>query len=144
MKSDKPKLFSLAGCTIFFGVPLSGFGDGSAMEAEAAKPAAESTVGADGSVAWAQTDDGGDYLIKIKIRLLQTAGANADLTTILEAQRQPGGPFFPFLFKDQNGLDAIKCTSARIMGPPKMARGAKIETQEWTLEGVGRIFAGGN
>ncbi len=145
--SESGKTFNLKGCTIGYVVPLSGFGEGSAIEIEPVGDSFVTVTGVDGSMAFSYT---AEKAFKMMIKLLSTSLANAVLSAaymadITALDLGKGGIVLPFVFKDNNGVDTFFSPKARIIKPPKIVRGSKVETQEWNLVGAdGRIFLGGN
>jgi len=129
-------IINLKGHTIVFGgPPLSGFGDGSALEVEW-DPEFTSGSGVDGTMAVSYT---GAKHGKAKLKLLQSAIANAQLSSIHAAnvanlQAGGGGFFLPFLCKDNNGADIIQAARALIIGKPKYALSNTPQSREWELE----------
>lgn len=139
-------IVNLKGHTIAFGMPITGFGDGSALEIEI-PPDINKTVGVDGTVMYAWT---GDESFKVKLKLMQCSLGNAWLSSLRAqniAYMKAGGPgfFLPFIVKDNNGGDVITAGRGIIAKAPNYTLSNTPQSREWEIEcAEGTVFLGGN
>lgn len=135
------KSYSLLGCTIDFGGPLKGFGEGDAITIAPTSDSFTLTEGVDGTAVLSAT---GSEAFTIKVKLLHTSLANALMSALWVASKQAGGLFVPFLYRDNASVDVFTSPRAMITRPPDLVRSNKPSTQEWSITaGNGVLFLGG-
>jgi hypothetical protein len=111
----------------------SGFGEGGAIKLEQQDPDFVNKVGSDGTVARSKTNK---RLTKVTITLLQTAKANAALSTLNNVDRAAsnGAGVAPILIRDRQGLSVFAGGEAWIEGPPQSVEyGTEATDREWVL-----------
>lgn len=112
------------------GIKLSGFADGTFVEADRDGDSFTKHVGADGEVARsANADKSGT----VKVTLLQTAAANDLLSAELtkdELTRANTGSVF---VKDLMGRTLVVGADAWLLRPAKVTLGKEVEGREWTI-----------
>jgi hypothetical protein len=89
-------------------------------------------IGADGKMAIARSANKSGEIV---IKLMQTSPTNHVLLEIFTLQQQKGGRFIPIqvLFQDVNRQDRAAAVAGYIKNLPEIARGAGVNTQEWTV-----------
>ena len=128
------------------GNPISGWGEGDALDIEPMGDSWTTTVGGDGDIVRSFT---GQKTFNITLRLLSTSTSNDVLSALHVADTsiaKAGGPGLPFSFfaKDINGTSLFAFTSAWITKLPKYTRANAQKDREWTLCATdGAIFIGG-
>ncbi len=126
----------------FQGVNITGFMDGTFVEAERDEDAFTKAVGATGDVARTRNLNKGG---KITVTLMATAGANDMLAAMLAIDEGIGIGYGPFQIKDLSGT--MQCFSAQtwIQKSPKIERAKESGSCVWVFDCAElEIFAGGN
>lgn len=147
--AEETKVYDLPEVTCnFLGIPLDalgGWGDGGGIEIEYEGDSFTTKMGADGSCVRSKT---GDNRAKVKLTLLQTAGANGLLSAVLNLDRKAtnGAGVGPMLIRDRQGLTVIQGTKCWIIGRPKTVKfGQSAENLEWLIQITdSEDFFGGN
>lgn len=134
--------FSLQNCSILFGAPLDGFGEGDAIAIEPMGDRWVSTVGTSGDRLRVDTGEKG---YTVKVSLLQSSASNAILSaTFIADTETPGGILLPFTFKDPNSNDVFFSPKAYIVAMPSIARSNAGKSHVWTIHALeGIAFFGG-
>ncbi len=135
--SEEAKVYDLAEVTCnFAGIPLDqlgGWGDGGGIEVTFDGPQFEDRKGADGSVVRSKTYE---QRATVKLILLQTAGANAVLSAMLNADLKGtnGAGIGPILVRDRQGLTVIAGPKAWIKArPATVPFKGTAENLEWEI-----------
>lgn len=147
--AEETKVYDLGEVTCnFLGIPLDslgGWGDGGGIEIEFEGDSFEDKKGADGSVVRSKTYE---QRATVKLTLLQTAGANAVLSGVLNLDRKAsnGAGVGPLLIRDRQGLTVIAGTKCWVKGSPKTVKfGQSAENLEWMIRiSDAEDFIGGN
>ena len=134
--------FDLNACSIIYGAPLTGFGEGSAIKITQLGPSYVSTRGTSGKRIRVKTGEKG---FSIEVSLLQNSASNAILSALKTADlNTPGGILLPFAFKDSLSADVFISPKAWIMQWPDFDRSDKASSMLWKLECMDGIpFYGG-
>lgn len=147
--AEDTKVYDLGEVTCnFLGIPIDqmgGWGDGGGIEIEYDGDSFSDKMGADGTVVRSKTYDNRST---VKLTLLQTAGANAVLSGMLNLDRKAsnGAGVGPCMIRDRQGLTVIAGTKCWIKGRPKTVKfGAAAENLEWLIRiSDTEDFIGGN
>lgn len=117
------------------GVPITGFAEGSFIDAEFDTDAATMTEGADGNAAVAMKK--GMRKGTVTLRLMQTALANNLLNTYLKAQQGAAfaGAFPNFQVLNMQGGERVSMPRAVIAKEPQISYSDGIEAREWKIVG---------
>lgn len=140
--SEETKSFDLSQVAVsYLAVPLDGgYGDGAAIKFEKVKPDVVTKEGADGSVAFSETNS---RQWKVTLTFLSTSTANAKLSAI--KQLPAAAAIGPFAVADLSGASTFLSPKARIETWPNFELGAEPTNVEWSFicaECV--VFWGGN
>jgi hypothetical protein len=109
---------------------VTGFADGTFIEAERTTDSFKPVVGADGEGAWLAS---ADRSATLKCSLLQTSLSNDALSASLaldELTKLGGGPL---MLKDAGGGTLISFPYARLIKPAAVKDGKEIDAREWTF-----------
>lgn len=147
--AEVTKVYDLGDVTVnFLGIPIDqmgGWGDGGGVEIEYDSDSFEDKKGADGSVVRSKTYDD---RATVKLILLQTAGANAVLSGMLNLDKKAsnGAGVGPCMIRDRQGLTVITGTKCWIKGRPKtVSFKGSAENLEWLIRiSDSEDFIGGN
>lgn len=132
-----PKLFVLT----YGADTISGFADGTWLQIEEMGDGTVSESGADGDVARAMSTD---ERVSVTMTLQQTSASNDALTWYYQSDKDTGGNFpQPFMVKDLRGT-TMASGIGWVTKIPEASYSKGLETREWILEGVGKIFVGGS
>ena len=132
-------------CTLVaFGIPISGYADGTFISVEFNEDSFSLTVGADGDACRAKTSN---KSARMTITLLQSSASN-DLLSAVHASdilTPSGDGIGPFMLKDNSGRTLCAAEKAWIVKPPTTAFSREVESREWVLETDAMIsHVGGN
>jgi len=150
MSAETTKVYDVVEVTCNLGgIPLDqlgGWGEGDeTMSVERDSEAFTDKVGADGSVTRSPTHDN---RATVTLNLMQTAGANAVLSTLVTGDMNApnGAGVVPFMLRDRQGLSLVTATKAWLLGPPKkLTFGPQAGNNQWKIRlADSTIFAGGN
>jgi hypothetical protein len=135
MASNRVSTYSADELTISLAGLLLGDGiaDGDFITIETAAEDFVATVGSDGEVARAKTNN---RMATVKIKLLQTSLANNRLSTLRQTDIDTpnGAGIGEFQIRDRSsGVLCCKAPKAWIEKPPSLVRGREIATNEWTI-----------
>jgi len=121
---------------------VSGYSDGSFVEAEHTNDRITMKKGADGETARViSSDDSG----MITIRLQQTSASNDVLSSLFEIDIISFDGSFPIGIRDNQGNTLVSCGAAWIKKMPNVTFSNDVEDREWVIDcGSLAIFAGGN
>lgn len=125
------------------GVPMSGFADGTFISIEHDEPAFTKTVGADGEVSRAKSNN---KSATVTITLKQTSISNDILSGFGLADEASNGGVVPFMLREiGNGTTLVFAESAWIEEWPDLGYSKNIENREWKLAlAQCNRFIGGN
>ena len=138
VKTYDPKLVVLT----FMGIIISGYADGTFINAKASGPAFKHKKGADGSVDRVNTNT---WDLDIDVTLKQTANSNGDLSTIFLADKLSNAGKGELKIKDLNGTSLIFAPQAWITDGPDGAFSDDLTNRVWKLHtGPAEVFIGTN
>lgn len=150
MGAESAKVYDVIEVTCNLGgIPLDelgGWGEGEeTISVERDSEAFQDKIGSDGSVVRSPTHDN---RATVTLNLLQTAGANAILSTLVTGDMAApnGAGVVPFMLRDRQGLTLVIATKAWLLGPPKkLGFGPQATNNQWKIRlADSQIFAGGN
>jgi hypothetical protein len=124
----------------FHGLPITGFADGTFVNAERDSPSFSKKVGSDGEVARSKSADKSGT---IKLTLLQTAQANEILSAELERDELTGHNMGPVSIEDLFGSTLVAGAQAWIERPSPVAMGKEADSREWTIHVADMMIHGG-
>lgn len=127
----------------FGGVQLSGFADGTFVSIVPNDQAFAKTVGADGEVVRAKTND---YTYEVSITLLRTSDSNDYLSGIHITDKLTSKGALPLTITDLNGNTVFFVESAWIRQLPDAEDGKEIGERTWIFDTVqaDEYIVGGN
>lgn len=115
----------------FYGIPITGYADGSFVKVERDNESFTKMVGAGGEVARARSRSTGG---KITFTLMATSPCNDLLTAVWQADELAGTGVGPCFGKDLNGTTVIMAPYAWVSKPPAVEFAKEIGTREWVLD----------
>lgn len=120
------------------GVPITGFADGSFVQASFDTEAATMTEGADGFAAVAMKK--GNRKMTVALSLMQTSMANNVLQALLAAQQAAAfaGNYPSVVILNAQGGELVQIPRAIIGKEPDITYSGEIESREWKFIGQGR------
>lgn len=138
-----PKTFNPKDVVVIFGnAIISGFADGTFIEAERTEDAFTMSSGADGEVTRVGSANRSGT---ITITLAQSSASNSVLSQIAQRDELIGNGVLPLTIKDINGQTTIVSAFAWIRKLPTTGFSKDIETREWVLDCDRlELFVGGN
>lgn len=113
-----------------YGIPLSGFGDGTFITISKDKVTFATTETADGSIARLYTNS---QTYTISITLHRGSTSNDVLTKLWQLDEITQRGKFPLLIKDLSGTDLFFSTTTWIEGIPIMVEGTNFDIRTWVL-----------
>lgn len=118
---------------VAFGIPISGYADGTFVSVEQNEDSFSLSVGADGDACRAKTNNRSG---RITLTLLQSSLSNDLLTAqhALDILSPNGDGIGPFLMKDNSGRSLYAAEKAWIVKPATSAFGRDVESREWIIE----------
>ena len=125
------------------GVQITGFADGSMIDAEPNADLFSEKIGADGEVARARS---ADHTYKVTLSLQQVSPSNDYLSGVMLLDAAANLGVLPLIVSDLNGTTLLVFPAAYIKSKPKVADGKEINDRQWVLH-TGQIMAeniGGN
>lgn len=129
---------------VAFGIPITGYADGTFVSVEFNEDSFSLTVGTDGDACRAKTSN---KSARMTITLLQSSLANDLLSAVhaLDILTPSGDGIGPFLMKDNSGRTLFAAEKCWITKMPTTTFSREAESREWVLETDAMIaFAGGN
>lgn len=125
----------------FLGGILTGFADGTFIEAERNEDGFALVVGASGEAARAQSRNRSG---RITFTVLSTSPTNDFLSAIAAADELLGTGVGEFQMIELGGSTLLHASNAWIMKQPKIERGKEVSNVEWVIECESlEVFAGG-
>lgn len=110
---------------------ITGFEDSDdAVKVEPQSNLFNTTVGADGEATRSKTNN---FSAKVTLKLLKTSSANDILNQFYQADRLSNSGVFPFLLKDNNGVELHTAEKMWIEKAPAANRGTNAGINEWVL-----------
>lgn len=120
---------------------ISGYAEGTFINAEPLGDGVSSVSGADGETARAMS---ADRRWQVTLTLLQTSDSNKDLNSLANTDQASGGDgVFDLTLTDLRG-DTVGGGKAWVVSKPSFAFSTDIENREWVLEVHGDFNLGGN
>lgn len=124
------------------GAIISGFADGTYIEAERDEDSFMKKIGCDGQVARAKNANRGG---KITINLMQTSASNDTLSSFQQADELSGTGVVPVVLKDGSGRTLITAAAGWVKKPAKVTLAKEVEARQWVIDiGEFIVFVGGN
>ena len=125
------------------GIPMTGFGEGDAIEVAPVSELSTSKVGIDGDVTRSM---GTDRRCRITVRLMQSSPSNDVLSALVGVDQITGGRMFPVTVMDLLGRTLIVAAQCWIATRPTVTFGREATEREWTFEtgALSEWFAGGS
>ena len=115
----------------FGGLILSGWGDGEFLAVEYDEDAWTTTVGSDGEVARARSNND---VATATVTLLQTSDSNADLNALALRDKRDGSAALPFIAKDLKGNVVVSSEDAWIQKQPSMNYDREVTGRDWVFK----------
>ena len=126
----------------FFGVPLSGFADGTFISIAPAADRFTKAVGADGEVTRSKSSD---RTSEATLTLQQSSLSNDVLSGFLALDDLNNAGKGPLLIQDKGGTTVFFSAEAWIRTPPTQAYSKEVENRDWIFDtGQPEIFVGGS
>lgn len=110
---------------------MSGFGDGTYIEAERDEDSYMKKIGVDGEVSRAKNNNRGG---KITITLMQTSPANDSLSAFQQTDEQTGLGVFTAILRDLNGKTLVSSSDSWIKKPAKLVYAKEVQAWQWIIE----------
>lgn len=125
------------------GVPISGFADGTFVSVASDEDLYNKTVGADGEVSRARSNN---RAATVTLTLKQTSQSNDVLSAFAAADAASNGGVFPLMIKEiGTGSTLVFAQAAWIQAYPNVDYSKDIEDRAWVLAcGTLDRFVGGN
>lgn len=138
-----PKTFNPKDVVVIFGAAIiSGFADGTFIEAERSEDAFTMSSGADGEVTRVGSANRSGT---VTLTLAQSSASNDVLSLIAKGDELSGTGVLPLNIKDANGRTTIVSAFGWIRRVPSTSFSKDIETREWIIDCDRlQIFVGGN
>ena len=138
VKTYDPKNVSIS----LNGIPLNGFADGTFLTVEREEDAFNKTVGSDGIVSRAKSNNRSGMAT---LTLSQTSPSNDVLSSIALADELDNAGVGSFVVKDQLGTTKVFAGTAWVRKIASPSFGKEIENREWVIDlAQVDIFTGGN
>ena len=129
---------------VAFGIPISGFADGTFVSVEFNEDSFTLAVGTDGDACRSKTSN---KSAKMTMTLMQSSWTN-DLLSAVHASdilTPSGDGIGPFLMKDNSGRTLFAAEKCWITKMPTTTFSREVESREWVLETDAMVaHAGGN
>ena len=126
----------------FMGLVITGYAEGTFLNAKPSGPAFGHKKGADGSIDRVNKNN---LDLEIELTLKQTAPSNGDLSVIHQADKLLNTGKGPFKIKDLNGTTLVFAPEAWIEQAPDAAFGDDLTPRTWKFHtGPAEAFIGGN
>lgn len=129
---------------VAFGIPISGYADGSFVSVERNEDSFTLQVGTDGESCRSKSNNKSG---RVTVTLLQSSISNDLLSAqlALDELSPNGDGIGPFLMKDNSGRSLFAAEKAWIVKPPAAAFSRESESREWVIESADLVpFTGGN
>lgn len=128
---------------IIGGVPMSGLADGTFLTVAFDEPQFSKTVGADGEVSRAKSNN---YSATATLTLKQTSASNDVLSGFATADRETNAGVVPMMVKEiGSGRTLLFAEAAWVEQFPDVVYSKEVEDREWTLALANVTpFVGGN
>lgn len=122
--------------TNFFGIPITGYVEGTFIQVTTDGDGTTGVIGCDGEVV--RTIDPGSALKTVVITLLQSSDSNDSLSVIQNRDNQKGDGIGPLLITDLSGRTVLSSDEAWITKKADVTRGrsATDGANQWTLQCV--------
>lgn len=126
---------------VFLGIPISGFANGTFVEAERNEDTFTLTVGASGEGARARNRNKSG---QVTFTLLATSSSNDLLAAVAAADELNGTGSGPLFIKDRLGTTVAVAANAWVKKQPKIEYGKEVSDRQWVIECEAlEIFSGG-
>lgn len=129
---------------VFFGIPISGYADGTFISIEFNEESFSLSVGVDKEACRAKTNNDS---ARVTFTLMQSSICNDLLSAVhaVDKLSPSGDGIGPYLMKDNSGRTVNAAETAWIVKPPTQAYSREVESREWVLETDDmKAFVGGN
>jgi len=115
---------------VIFGVPISGYTDGTFIEVERSEPNSSHSTGADGTVGLTKS---ADKTGTFRVTLMQNSLANLILAGVQATQDQSDSDLIrgPITVTDPSGSIFVAIVNAHIQTPPGLSIGKEQEPRVW-------------
>lgn len=125
------------------GIPLTGYGEGDAIEIAPMSDLSTSKVGIDGDVTRSMSTD---RRCRLTVRLMQSSPSNDMLSALVGVDQITGGRMFPVTVMDLLGRTLVVAAQSWIATRPTVTFGREATEREWTFEtgSLSEWFAGGS
>lgn len=127
VKTYDPKLVTV----IFGGVPISGFADGTFVTVTPAAERFTKTVGADGEVSRAKSND---KTAEVALTLIQTSPSNDYLSSILAIDNASNLGKLPLQIVDLSGTTVQSWSEAWLKQPPDLEFSKETGERAWMFD----------
>lgn len=117
--------------TTFFGIPLTGFADGTFVEVDYNEDAFTLMVGAGGETARARSQNRSGT---VTFTLMASSPCNDLLSAVAIADRASGLGVGPVGIKDNNGTSLVAGANAWVKKMPKVEYAKEVGSRQWVLE----------
>ena len=137
------KTYNPADVTIVVaGVPISGFADGTFINAARDNPSFTNGSGADGEGWRAKSND---KTATVTLTLLQTSEANDLLSALSALDEASGDGVGPLLIKDNSGRTLLAAETCWLEKPADSEFAREVSNREWVVKTDSlNVFVGGN
>jgi hypothetical protein len=127
----------------FNGLDITGYAEGTFINAEPAEDAFTKVVGSDGKATRTANPDRSG---RITLTLKQSSPINGFLSIMANADKVKKNVVGPFIIKDNSGSGLVMCSNAWIAKEPSMTFGKDAENRDWIFdcEDMTIPSAGGN
>ncbi len=110
---------------------MSGWGDGTYIEAERDEDSYMKKIGVDGEVTRAKNNNLGG---KVTLTLMQSSPSNDALSAFQQADQLSGTGVFTFILNDSNGQTTVRAVDAWIKKPAKLVYAKEVQAWQWTID----------
>lgn len=110
---------------------ISGWGDGTYIEAERDEDSYMKKIGVDGEVTRAKNNNLGG---KVTLTLMQSSSSNDVLSAFQQADQLSGTGVFTFILNDGNGKTTVRSVDAWIKKPAKLVYAKEVQAWQWIIE----------
>lgn len=128
------KTFSFSNVNVIFGIlQLEGFADGDdVVTIELETDQFNDLAGAKGDVVRSQSNDN---RCTVTVKLLQTTGSNAELTSLYNTDRLSGAGVVPMIIEDKETNETFLINNTWIQKFPTVTRGQNVNSMDWVFRG---------
>jgi hypothetical protein len=110
---------------------VSGWGEGTYIEAERDEDSYMKKIGVDGEVSRAKNNNRGG---KVTLTIMQTSPAHDFLSAFQQADELTGTGVFIFVLRDTNGNTLCSASDAWVKKPPKLVYAKEVQAWQWVIE----------